>query len=448
MTVKTASHKFLHPESLIITGFFIGLATFIMSTSLITVANNGSELFGDNTGIRNYYFCVLAWVFGFAAYSIIDKFVKSVVIRKLLLASAAVICLFTFSNIAFMYWKSVYFAFSMLFLFLFGILYAAVYHKSALRLSGSPYTGRVIGISIAGIELFIWPVVSVIANAVVTASAVFIFLTLIYFYIRVPLPVYYGDKIKSFAVKNNKIIISLAACALLMGVMIGMTHEIYMSHVAQGNIKMQDWPRLIHALSILIMGFLADIKRRRYIALTTFCIMLMFSVGIILWESSYPFVVAMCIYYAFRAAGIMFFTVMFIDIAPKTGNPALFATMGRLVNASAEVALFFIMSYLPTGLLTMILTALVSIMLLFIIMLRGHFFIHEEAPDFNTSDYKLSSRETEVLQYLLRGKSTADIALSMFITEKSVRNYISRLFEKTGAKSRVELISMFHNQIN
>lgn len=52
----------------------------------------------------------------------------------------------------------------------------------------------------------------------------------------------------------------------------------------------------------------------------------------------------------------------------------------------------------------------------------------------------LSSREVEVLQYLARGVSNRDIATRMFLSDKTVSTYKSRIQEKLGLSSLAALI--------
>jgi pimeloyl-ACP methyl ester carboxylesterase/DNA-binding CsgD family transcriptional regulator len=52
----------------------------------------------------------------------------------------------------------------------------------------------------------------------------------------------------------------------------------------------------------------------------------------------------------------------------------------------------------------------------------------------------LSSREREVLLRLAEGRSNAEVGRTLFISEKTVRNHVSKIFEKLGVKSRAEAI--------
>ena len=51
----------------------------------------------------------------------------------------------------------------------------------------------------------------------------------------------------------------------------------------------------------------------------------------------------------------------------------------------------------------------------------------------------LSPRELDVLAPLARGKTNAEIGQQLHLSEKTVGNYISNIFEKLGLKNRIEL---------
>ena len=58
----------------------------------------------------------------------------------------------------------------------------------------------------------------------------------------------------------------------------------------------------------------------------------------------------------------------------------------------------------------------------------------------------LTVRENEVFELLTQNKSTKDIASILRISEKTVRNHVSNVIQKLGAKSRsgaiLELIKL------
>ena len=55
----------------------------------------------------------------------------------------------------------------------------------------------------------------------------------------------------------------------------------------------------------------------------------------------------------------------------------------------------------------------------------------------------LTAREREVLNLLARGNSNREIAEELVITNKTVKNHLSRIYEKIGVHSRAEAIALW-----
>jgi DNA-binding NarL/FixJ family response regulator len=55
----------------------------------------------------------------------------------------------------------------------------------------------------------------------------------------------------------------------------------------------------------------------------------------------------------------------------------------------------------------------------------------------------LTAREREILNLLARGRSNRDIAEELFITNKTVKNHLSRIYEKIGVHSRAEAMALW-----
>ena len=52
----------------------------------------------------------------------------------------------------------------------------------------------------------------------------------------------------------------------------------------------------------------------------------------------------------------------------------------------------------------------------------------------------LTKREKEVFELLVKNKTTTEIAESLFISEKTVRNHISNAMQKLGVKGRASAV--------
>ena len=64
--------------------------------------------------------------------------------------------------------------------------------------------------------------------------------------------------------------------------------------------------------------------------------------------------------------------------------------------------------------------------------------LHETAAPDAAMASLLSEREREVLCLLAKGLSNAEIAARIFLSEGTVRNYVSSIFEKLGVKDRTQ----------
>jgi NarL family two-component system response regulator LiaR len=72
--------------------------------------------------------------------------------------------------------------------------------------------------------------------------------------------------------------------------------------------------------------------------------------------------------------------------------------------------------------------------------LMGRFKSPTEIPTTATSSSSLSEREMEVLKVATRGMSNKDIAVTLFISERTVQAHMRSIFNKLGVSSRSEAI--------
>ena len=54
---------------------------------------------------------------------------------------------------------------------------------------------------------------------------------------------------------------------------------------------------------------------------------------------------------------------------------------------------------------------------------------------------RLTERESEIMNLLAQGRSNGAIATELFISEKTVKNHINRIYSKLGVRSRAEAIA-------
>jgi DNA-binding CsgD family transcriptional regulator len=56
------------------------------------------------------------------------------------------------------------------------------------------------------------------------------------------------------------------------------------------------------------------------------------------------------------------------------------------------------------------------------------------------SQYDISTREIEIIEFMMHGKSNKEIASALFISRHTVKNHIYRIYKKLNVSSRIQLI--------
>ena len=225
------------------------------------------------------------------------------------------------------------------------------------------------------------------------------------------------------------------------------------------------WSRLFIIAGYILIGFIGDLKKQKYVPLATLC-MAMFAVfNPILFGELESYHVNMCLYYIFLGVNIAYFNLMFWNIAPKTKWPALWAGMGRAISGLAEV--FLTASHLADLPMYFIIGIdIVMFVVLVIAMACGNDLrIGSDAanresglevgpaamsPQERLKLYarrcSLTPRETEVLELLLTTDDDLQrIADSLYISRRMVQRYVSSIYEKTDTKTRLGLFQSYLN---
>ena len=72
---------------------------------------------------------------------------------------------------------------------------------------------------------------------------------------------------------------------------------------------------------------------------------------------------------------------------------------------------------------------------------------HENIFNAVKERYALTDRETELCAMIFDGKSNAEIAKELYISESTVKTHIYNLYKKTKVKSRMEIVCLVREQI-
>jgi DNA-binding NarL/FixJ family response regulator len=68
--------------------------------------------------------------------------------------------------------------------------------------------------------------------------------------------------------------------------------------------------------------------------------------------------------------------------------------------------------------------------------------VEKEQGEYREILSRLGNREREILSLVAKGYSNREIANALFISEPTVRNYISSIYAKVGTKDRLQVMSM------
>ena len=66
---------------------------------------------------------------------------------------------------------------------------------------------------------------------------------------------------------------------------------------------------------------------------------------------------------------------------------------------------------------------------------------------FSYEEYNISEKEQEVIELVAMGKSNREIAQDMYLSEGTVRNYISNILDKLSLRDRTQLAVFYFRKV-
>ena len=209
--------------------------------------------------------------------------------------------------------------------------------------------------------------------------------------------------------------------------------------------------RLFYAAGLIIAGIVVD-RSRKYGSIlcmsalvTPFALMALSGEpisGMVLWAVDYLF-------YGFFS---VFRIVLFADIAARA-NRAYLSGLGLLLGRVGDALGTFVCLSLAGSTVMLVVVAV----LLFVACVFTFYLLFQQlfmpAPAAQRSEreifdafavrYALSPREREVARFALDGKTNAEIAATLFVTESTVKYHMRNALKKTGCKNRAELLTLY-----
>lgn len=233
---------------------------------------------------------------------------------------------------------------------------------------------------------------------------------------------------------------------------------------ASGEANIGQWPRVLLALSGLLAGFLFDTASRKYMSIVMYCITVLSTTCLVILQFAGSFTVGLVIFYLAAGFFAVFFTVSFMEIARYTETPELWAGLGRAVNnlvavliSGGSLALLNSGNNIAIITIELLLFVLASVAAFAYMNKRKAFFdgLEAEAAD-KLSDgerlqklaeqFSLTPREAEVFGLLVNTEDGLQtIADNLYVSRRTLERYVSAIYEKTGARSRIGLVTLYNN---
>ncbi len=269
----------------------------------------------------------------------------------------------------------------------------------------------------------------------------------------------------------------------------------------QSNYKtytVYSWPRLMLVPGYLLFAVIGDKKNGRYVPITSLCMMLAALLNTVLVGEQGAYWLNMCLFYFAIAAHTSYYILTFWRLAPGTGNPALWAPFGRVLDSA--MVLFSGAVHLSELSASVVLGAnLAGLALIILLMaISGNFNLFSNASDIHQDEpgmpsdnpqagqggtenaatglpavaaeassyetdvppaltpeetlklmqesYELTSRETEVFRELVltEDKQTV-ICERLSIQIRTLQYYVTRIYRKTGATTRSGLTELYYS---
>jgi len=447
-------------------GLLFGLHMFYYAFVELLINDLAVAAVGVENVVILYGAISVAVAGGFLLFPLLRRLFIGSMTQKFLLIAAWVLNLAAFVVVLTVFSPSIFSLAAVFVTLTAGYIGGFVFYTIAAGPANKAYFGRMFGISSAvafSTQFGCAKLITTFGNAGFWIEALVIEIALsicsvllLLFFGRLPFQAIKNKASASLQQKNmGKYLWGVFFIITIIWAMGGMIDGVVTGLHAEQVLNVSDFPRLLYAVSLVIAGFLFDYKDGRIYAPVTMLSMIAQVIVVFIFTSSGGFSAALGAIYLCAAFGNIYSLAALTLSATSSENPALWAVMGR------------VMKYIPNGLMSVIggyfystnantiftiiyIALLGSLFMLF--FFQGKLSVQRIAPvlpdrsqtlDEMIADCGITERESETLKLLLSGKSTSEIAQTMFITEKTVQKYIGSMMAKTGTKSRSALITVF-----
>ena len=437
---------------------------FVNVLSLFTSADNTVSAQNCALGIS---------AVGIMLYPVFNRFCKKQ-LGKICCAVTCVICVICIVLVCMhiSYGVTLWMGF-LLFLFL-GIILNAVFYTCSSLIKDDKYLARIVGASyMCGVLIQLFSN-NIISSGIVQAVVLSLLLSLLVWLLAKVKNVESNAVLtykrvrekadnKSKAVKSCAVYLALLI-VLMTCIFSTLDNAVTLIH-AKGDMDIGQMPRILLAVSGLVAGFVFDINARKDMGIIMYCVMLLSTICMAVIELSGSYMIGLIIFYVCAGFFAVFFTTGFMEISRYLKTPQLWAGFGRALNnitaaviSGVSMALLSSDNGIAVITVAVILFASVSVVTAVYTFKRKVLSENSDVEACESLDnkerlkkiaekYSFTPREAEAFGLLVDTVDSIQvIADSMYISKRTLERYISSIYEKTGAKSRVELIKIFNNR--
>ena len=213
--------------------------------------------------------------------------------------------------------------------------------------------------------------------------------------------------------------------------------------------------------AVLAFGVIGDIKKGRFLPLSTLCVAVVSLLNAVLTEVTGAYWLNMCLYYISLSAAVSYYNLSFWRLAPRTRAPGLWSVAGRVLDSVAVIpSLFISLSSLPSFVvLSLNIAALAAVIVL--TALNGDFNLAEPqkektepAAPVTAEDallcikdkFGLTPSEFKVLRELvLTEDKQVAIAERLSVKIRTVQANVTSIYRKTGVSTRSGLVQLYRD---
>lgn len=319
---------------------------FVFLLTEIIVNIRTGEIWGSAIVTDVYAVGLICTGFGYLSYGWTQAHFDREKIRRAMLLGAGLTALIA-QYMLLLGPESVAVYYGFIALYAMGFVAAAIYYYASCSLSGSSYTGRVIGVSMFLAVLLQYGAMHTGGGKNLTLGVLVLAVVGIGILVGRPPAEWCFENPLPYEKNPPDWPRSGLLAVIMVGLMtfgFGFSDECVTALDARGELDVAAWPRLFYGLGLLLSGWLVDLDKRRHIYTVT---AIAFSLSLLSPALLLPklYNASLSVMYLYSGFYVMFLTTAFLEVAPRTSRPWLWAGLGRVVRSFTTAAVIF-----PAGL--------------------------------------------------------------------------------------------------